>query len=211
MLLDQLCPTLCDPMDCSPPGSSVHGISGASILEWVAISFSRGSSRARNRTWGSTQGSSVSYVSLRWQVGSLPLVPPGKNIHYDSTYMTRMILERNYMERSIRDIFEVIKIPWLWRWLYDYELFFSAVLKKMYLFLAVLGLRCCAGFFSSCSEWGLLSGCGAWASHCRGFSWCGAQALGARTSLAVVHRISCSTACGIFLTQGLYPGLLHCR
>ena len=40
----QLCPTLCDPMDCSPPGSSIHGILQARILEWVAISFSRGSS-----------------------------------------------------------------------------------------------------------------------------------------------------------------------
>ena len=38
------CLTLCDPMDCSPPGSSIHGILQASILEWVAISFSRGSS-----------------------------------------------------------------------------------------------------------------------------------------------------------------------
>ena len=38
----QSCPTLCDPMDCSPPGSSVHGILQARILEWVAISFSRG-------------------------------------------------------------------------------------------------------------------------------------------------------------------------
>ena len=38
----QLCPTLCGPMDCSPPGSSVHGIFQARILEWVAISFSRG-------------------------------------------------------------------------------------------------------------------------------------------------------------------------
>ena len=35
----QLCPTLCDPVDCSPPGSSVHGILQARILEWVAISF----------------------------------------------------------------------------------------------------------------------------------------------------------------------------
>ena len=41
----QLCLTLWDPMDCSPPGSSVHGIFQARILEWVAISFSRGSSR----------------------------------------------------------------------------------------------------------------------------------------------------------------------
>ena len=40
----QSCPTLCDPMDCSPPGSSVHGISQARMLEWVVISFSRGSS-----------------------------------------------------------------------------------------------------------------------------------------------------------------------
>ena len=37
----QLCLTLFDPMDCSPPGSSVHGILQARILEWVAISFSR--------------------------------------------------------------------------------------------------------------------------------------------------------------------------
>ena len=36
-----LCPTLCDPVDSSPPGSSVHGILQAIILEWVAISFSR--------------------------------------------------------------------------------------------------------------------------------------------------------------------------
>ena len=40
----QLCPALCDPMDYSPPGSSVHGIMQARILEWVAISSSRGSS-----------------------------------------------------------------------------------------------------------------------------------------------------------------------
>ena len=35
----QSCPTLCDPMDCSPPGSSIHGILQARTLEWVAISF----------------------------------------------------------------------------------------------------------------------------------------------------------------------------
>ena len=37
----QSCPTLCNPMDCSPPGSSIHGILQARVLEWVAISFSR--------------------------------------------------------------------------------------------------------------------------------------------------------------------------
>ena len=40
-LVTQACRTLCDPMDCSPPGSSVHGIFQARIMEWVAISFSR--------------------------------------------------------------------------------------------------------------------------------------------------------------------------
>ena len=44
------CPTLCDPVDCSPPGCSVHGISQARILEWVAISFSGGSSQPMDRT-----------------------------------------------------------------------------------------------------------------------------------------------------------------
>ena len=46
----QSCLTLCDPMDCSPPGSFVHQISQARILEWVAISSSRGSSRPRDWT-----------------------------------------------------------------------------------------------------------------------------------------------------------------
>ena len=51
----QSCPTLGDPMDCSPPGSSVPGILQAETLEWVALS-SRGYSHPRDRTW-------VSYVS----------------------------------------------------------------------------------------------------------------------------------------------------
>ena len=46
----QLCPTLCNPMDCSLPGSSVHGIPQARVLEWGAISFSRGSSQPRSPT-----------------------------------------------------------------------------------------------------------------------------------------------------------------
>ena len=45
----QSCPTLCDPMDCSLPGSSLHGILPARVLEWVAISSSRESSRPRDR------------------------------------------------------------------------------------------------------------------------------------------------------------------
>ena len=49
-LVTQLCPTLCDPIDCSPPGSSVHGILQARILEWVAVPISMRSSQPRDRT-----------------------------------------------------------------------------------------------------------------------------------------------------------------
>ena len=49
-LVAQPCPTLCDPMDCSPSGSSVRGILQARILQWVAMPSSRGSSRPRDRT-----------------------------------------------------------------------------------------------------------------------------------------------------------------
>ena len=46
-----VCPTLCDPINYSPPESSVHGILQATILEWIAIPFSRGSSQPRDQTW----------------------------------------------------------------------------------------------------------------------------------------------------------------
>ena len=67
----QSCPTLCDPMDCSPPGSSVHGILHARILEWVAISFSKGSSRPRDQT-------QVSHIAGRrfnlWATRDAPII-----------------------------------------------------------------------------------------------------------------------------------------
>ena len=74
----QSCPTLCDPMNYSPSGSSVHGIPKARMLEWVAISSSRESS----------QGSNPSLLCLlHWQVSSLPLVPPRKPRNtYPETY-----------------------------------------------------------------------------------------------------------------------------
>ena len=53
--------TLCDPMDCSPPGSSVHGILQARVLEWVAISFSKEAPHARGQTHLSCIGKWVLY------------------------------------------------------------------------------------------------------------------------------------------------------
>ena len=66
----RLCPTLCDPVDCRPPGSSVHGIFQARILEWAVISSFRGSSWPRDWTCVS--------CLLHWHAGSLPLAPSGK-------------------------------------------------------------------------------------------------------------------------------------
>ena len=62
LLVAKLCLTLFDSMDCNPPGSSVHGILQARILEWVIIPFSMGSSA--------------------WQADSLPSEPPRKPIEY---------------------------------------------------------------------------------------------------------------------------------
>ena len=67
----QLWPTLCNAMDCRPPGFSILGILQARILEWVAMPSSRGSSPFR-------EASPLLLCLLNWQAGSLPLAPPGK-------------------------------------------------------------------------------------------------------------------------------------
>ena len=75
----QLCPTLCDPMDCSLPGFSVHGIFQARISEWVAISSSRGSSWPRDRTHVSCvscSGRQILYHCVTWEPQS-QIIPDG--------------------------------------------------------------------------------------------------------------------------------------
>ena len=70
----QSCQTLCDPVDCSPTGSTVHGILQARILEWVAISFSRGSSRPRD-----LPDPGIEPRSPTLQADALTSEPPGKS------------------------------------------------------------------------------------------------------------------------------------
>ena len=65
------CPTLCNPVDYNPPGSSVHGILQARILEWVAMPFSRGSSQPRSPTL---------------QADSLAAEPPGKPFELEGDF-----------------------------------------------------------------------------------------------------------------------------
>ena len=81
------CPVwlFCNPMDCSQPGSSVHGISQLRILKWIAISFSRGSSQ---------HGSNPRL--LNWQVNSLPLSHLGIPGYYPVSEFPR--ISQNYTE-----------------------------------------------------------------------------------------------------------------
>ena len=67
VLVAHLCPILCDPMDCNPPGSSVHGILQARMLEWVTIPFSV-----------DLPSPGIDPMSLALQEDSLPSEAPGK-------------------------------------------------------------------------------------------------------------------------------------
>ena len=80
----QSCPTLCNPMDCSPPGSSVHGILQERILEWIAIYFLL-------QGIFLTQGLNLHLSLLHCQVGSLPLAPHGKPKYDDNNGEINMI------------------------------------------------------------------------------------------------------------------------
>ena len=95
VLAAQSCLILWDPLDCSPPGSPVHGISQARILEWVAIPFSRGSSPPRDQTHLSCifcTGRQILYT-LSHQ-GS----PPGHKHTYKRTLTRRHILTRRHTQ-----------------------------------------------------------------------------------------------------------------
>ena len=82
-LVAQLCPILCDPMGCSPPGSSVHGILQARILEWVAMSSFT----------GELPNPEIKPRSSTLQVDCLPFERPGKpkNIGVGSLYLLQGI------------------------------------------------------------------------------------------------------------------------
>ena len=67
VLVAKLCPTPCDPMHCSAPGSSVHGLLQARVLEWVAIPFSRGSSQPRDGSQVSCIAGRFFTVSASWE------------------------------------------------------------------------------------------------------------------------------------------------
>ena len=94
MLVAQLCLTLCNPMNCSPPGSSVHEILQARILEWVSSPFSRGSSQRRDQTrilcaagrffssWATREAlkPKTNFLTEGWRNRTQPLLPTPKSV-----------------------------------------------------------------------------------------------------------------------------------
>ena len=83
-LVVQPCPTLCDPMDCGPPGSSVCRIFQVRILEWVAISSSRRSSRPKDRTRVSCifcTGRRILYHWATWEASRWESTLKNKSLH----------------------------------------------------------------------------------------------------------------------------------
>ena len=90
------CLTVCNPMDCSLPGSSVHGMFQARILVWVAISSSRGSSQPRDQTWVSYIGRYILYHWATWEV---------QCDMYSNTICSRRKEQENLIQSGVRKTF----------------------------------------------------------------------------------------------------------
>ena len=125
----QLCLTLWDPMGCSLPDSSVHGILQARILEWVAISFSRGSSPPRDQTF-------VSYIYLHWQADSLPLWPSGKPQNEPTNMKGQKIFKKFFTDtpfkgwRKKNHIFQLL-VKWISSFTCNFFKFFAYWLRHI--------------------------------------------------------------------------------
>ena len=170
----------CDPMNCGLPVSSVQGILQARILNWVVISSSSRFSQPRDRThvshiaggrftvWATREATWMNNIPLYW-------------------YTTCCLLI-SWVDRCL-GCFPLFWLLWiLLQWTFIYGFFFHL------LFLAALGLGALCRLFSDCSEWGILSSCGVWASRCSGFS-CEARAVecmgfSSCGSRALAHRLS---------------------
>ena len=90
----QLCPTLCDPMDYSLPGSSVHRVLQVRILEWVAIAFFRGSSQPRDQT-------QVSHITDSFTIWVTREVPQCIKIYSKLIILCNFLLRSNLISRTM--------------------------------------------------------------------------------------------------------------
>ena len=98
---------------------------------------------------------------------------------------------------------------WMWVLLVFFLFKFFLLFKKFFYFFGCVGSSLLRVAFLSLWRAGATLRCSVQASHCGGFSCCGARALGMRASVVVAHRLICSTACRIFLDQGSNLCPLH--
>ena len=189
--------TVCDRVDCSPPGSSVHGIILAGILERALVAQSCIWLFATAWTVAHQAPLSMGFSRPEYWSG-LPFPSPEDLPDPGSLLHCRQIL---------------------YHWAVGEAILFTFFISNLfYLFLAVMCLRCCPGFLELRRVEAPLC-CGAWASLCGGFSCCRAPTLGAQApaaaapglwstgSVVVAHGLSRSTACEIFPDQGSNPCL----
>ena len=103
----QWCPTLCDPMDCSPPGSSVHRISQARILEWVAISFLQGIFPAQGLNPACSSAPGNSLCTFIWGF-------PGGSEGKESVCNARDLGQEDPLEKEMATHVSILawRIPW---------------------------------------------------------------------------------------------------
>ena len=156
-------PTLCDPMDCSQPGSSVHGTLQAKILEWVAIPSTRGSSWHRDRTCPSHVPCSTGRLFTAEPLGK----PKGFYMHPKGDFFFSPQL-KNKHEKCLSEVYIICLFIWEVR----------GCIKSLilgFLFVCLFLVFGCAG---SSLQWGLFSTWSAWASHCSDLSHCRARVLG---------------------------------
>ena len=141
MLVAQLCWTLCDPVDCSPPGFSVHELLQARILEWVAIPFSRGPFPPRDQTWVSCiegrffiiwaarEALNINLVNINWLcLSRLVLILKKKlkitqtevclwyNIYLNSQLYRYFLVFKLACELCVHWLFSTHDIPWEKTW-----------------------------------------------------------------------------------------------
>ena len=119
VFVTELCLTLRDPMDCSPPGSSVHGVLQARTLEWVAIPFSRGSSWPRDQTQVScTAGGFLTLWSTREAQGTLHTVKElgfnGGGAHIQKPLLLTEMMPWPVCGKSVCAFQTIKNIPFTW-------------------------------------------------------------------------------------------------
>ena len=107
----QSCPTLFDLVDCSPPGSSVHGILQARILKWVAISFSRGSSWPRDRTQVSHISGGCFNLWATWEALSMYAAATAKSLQSWPTLCSP--IDGSLPGSSVHGIFQARVLEWV--------------------------------------------------------------------------------------------------